>query len=602
MTDPACGNSVQGSEERSTGIRGAKTVLVGGFSYRVDRAQITTVCWQDVEVLRRIFVTVRDDQWCEVLPVEWEETLLSHGQGFSLKALHRNSSVEFEWEGAFRIEGSGLSFKMEGRALRDMDVCRVGLVVLYPVRPLIGALLRTEGPDGSQRLRIQRELYPQAIAGGVPQGMTLPFSSLSIELPDDKGTLNCQFSGDLFELEDQRNWGDASFKAYCTPLRLGFPRSMKSGTLVRQEAEMQFSSRTIVMASRPDSAYEIKIAVPQRAHHFPDLGIVNSPVEFSRLSSSAWSHVRMDVSDLASYSHAMDCIGRMPDATKVELCTWVSEDSSADFALRDLLHRTGSRIARVLVRGLGVGLPAEDHIVRLGKLLQAADVSVPPLFTAMNGYFVELNRSYPIPRLSGVAFPFCSTVHLADRRTVAESPAVLADIVSTARTLSGQDLVSISPLALFHPSLAAVDLSPREIAVPWALAVLIEAAKSQVSSVTLAPDLIDALSTSGFPALLNQLQNWGGHVLRPLSLSPEDVYAAIVECDNQDCAHLILVNFGRSPVNVRWLGDEIRIAQMTNAQTGASIDIKGSDFVQILPETALIALASWPCHTGEEQK
>ena len=30
-------------------------------------------------------------------------------------------------------------------------------------------------------------------------------------------------TGDVFEMEDQRNWTDASFKTYCTPLRQPFP-------------------------------------------------------------------------------------------------------------------------------------------------------------------------------------------------------------------------------------------------------------------------------------------------------------------------------------------------------------------------------------------
>ena len=35
--------------------------------------------------------------------------------------------------------------------------------------------------------------------------------------------------GDVFETEDQRNWTDASFKTYCPPLRLPFPRPFEDG-------------------------------------------------------------------------------------------------------------------------------------------------------------------------------------------------------------------------------------------------------------------------------------------------------------------------------------------------------------------------------------
>src|SRR5438270_380407 len=44
-----------------------------------------------------------------------------------------------------------------------------------------------------------------------------------------------RFEGDIFEMEDQRNWTDASFKTYCTPLELAYPVEVKKGTQIRQK-------------------------------------------------------------------------------------------------------------------------------------------------------------------------------------------------------------------------------------------------------------------------------------------------------------------------------------------------------------------------------
>ena len=48
---------------------------------------------------------------------------------------------------------------------------------------------------------------------------------------------NVAFDGDIFEMEDQRNWTDASYKIYSTPLRLPFPcrcaAATASGSLSR---------------------------------------------------------------------------------------------------------------------------------------------------------------------------------------------------------------------------------------------------------------------------------------------------------------------------------------------------------------------------------
>jgi hypothetical protein len=47
------------------------------------------------------------------------------------------------------------------------------------------------------------------------------------------------FIGDVFETEDQRNWTDASFKTYSTPLSRPFPVSVAAGTVVRQSVLLE---------------------------------------------------------------------------------------------------------------------------------------------------------------------------------------------------------------------------------------------------------------------------------------------------------------------------------------------------------------------------
>jgi len=60
-----------------------------------------------------------------------------------------------------------------------MQVCRLGLIVLHPVESLIGAQLTAAGPQGEQRLIVNRTIHPQSIVNGVPGAMTEPFSQLT---------------------------------------------------------------------------------------------------------------------------------------------------------------------------------------------------------------------------------------------------------------------------------------------------------------------------------------------------------------------------------------------------------------------------------------
>ncbi len=44
-----------------------------------------------------------------------------------------------------------------------------------------------------------------------------------------------EFEGEVFEMEDQRNWTDASFKTYCTPLEIPYPVEVTKGTKISQK-------------------------------------------------------------------------------------------------------------------------------------------------------------------------------------------------------------------------------------------------------------------------------------------------------------------------------------------------------------------------------
>jgi D-apionolactonase len=571
----------------SVGHRNEALVQQGDFSYWVDRAQVATLSWCGREVIRRLFVTVRDEHWRETPPTEWEAKPLKDGLGQTLKAVHHSLSMAFEWEGTLKLERNTLSFKIDGRALRDMNVCRVGLIVLYPVRSLLGSFVEVEGPGGINRLQIHEALYPQPIIDGLPCGITPPFSSLSMKFPDGD-SLQCRFIGELFELEDQRNWGDASFKAYCPPLGLGFPRRVKRGTVFRHAVKAALTVRT----ARSSSDFELGLIKDpaQPSLRFPNLGISAAAKAYEPLGLSDlnWSHIRVDVPNPEAHPSVMRTIEQLPATSGIELCVTVDENGSINHVVAEILRKAQSCIVRLLLRGAGSHLPTAKSISGFRETLKASNILPPSLLVTTDGYFVELNRDGPLPMVDGVAFPFSSTVHLRDQRTLAESPAVLSDIVSSARKLSGQSTVAISPLALFHPPSTAANAFPQPTLVPWVLAMLIASAQSHVSSLTLATDTVNALSTGQSQHVLERLQRWSHNVVLPLiSHKSEDVYAACVKSDEAP-EELILVNFRRNPVHVYWSENQFRIKRMVNASTGAPTDLRRSS-IHLASATAIIA-------------
>jgi len=564
----------------------------GDFGYWVEHAQIAAVSWCGQEIIRRLFVTVRDRNWRETPATEWEAKPLQDGRGVTLKALHRGPLVEFKWEGTFSVHENTLSFKIDGRTLRDMEICRLGLVVLYPVRGLLGSHVQIEGPQGTHSLQIHEQLYPQPIVDNLPCGMTPPFSSLSINLPKG-GDLQCHFSGDLFELEDQRNWGDASFKAYCTPLSLGFPRQVTKGTVIRHQVEATLARPAPSNGAQASSIYEIRRPddVPRLAFRFPRLGMV-APAETQPGRESPythWSHISLNVIGSESYPSVTRVVETLPPSTDIELCLTVDENGTTNHLLTELFKRTKSRIIRVLLRGAGSTPPSERSVARLRESLSRANIPTLPLWVTTNGHFVDINRDQPLPRLEGVAFPFSSSVHLIDRWTIAESPAALGDMVASARKLAGQSNIAISPLALFRPPRADTDIFPRSIVVPWTLATLIASATSQISSLTFAADLVATLSAAD-SRLLGRLQTWSS---RPMFLLASrewnDVYAARVD-GGKHADEVIFINLRRTPIEIRWRDTEFQFrGPFVDLSTGSSIHPREPCSLRLAPASVIIA-------------
>lgn len=472
------------------------TAAVGEFRYEVGRADITSIWYDQTEILRRIFVTVRDDRWQEVPPLTWNGTVQSDPRhATALSARHKSDSVDFEWHGSFEIHPYErvLRFSFEGRALRDMSICRLGLVVLHPVNAMIGAHLTTDGPEGRNERVVGTSIDPQPVARGVPLAMTPPFARLAVTRPR-WGVIKFWFQGDLFEMEDQRNWGDASFKTYCTPLREGFPRPVAAGTVIRHAVDIEWT--------------------PSAQPRFPQLGQLVDDAAGSGNSTSphrSWSYVSLDL-DSGDPENLRSAIERHSDDMAIELSS--TADATFDHAMTavEQLNVEPLHISRLVLRGAGASLPAASAVTRARQTWQRAFGHPPPILAATRGYFVEFNRGIPLDLAAdGIAFPVSATVHADDVRTISENVATVEDMVSTARILSGCRSVCVSPLALYHPpSSNAIRFSNSLVAL-WLVGTLTHAARANVDAVTLAPDVVNRLtsSTSG-SALLDRLLGLAG--------------------------------------------------------------------------------------------
>src|SRR5438105_1139218 len=83
--------------------------------------------------------------------------------------------------------------------------------------------------------------FPKLVAPQVPLPPFLSLRAIRHAAGEDGRMLEIRFEGDVFELEDQRNWSDGSFKTFCTPLALSFPRQINAGDRICQKVSLRLN-------------------------------------------------------------------------------------------------------------------------------------------------------------------------------------------------------------------------------------------------------------------------------------------------------------------------------------------------------------------------
>src|SRR5262245_51010972 len=189
------------------------------------------------EVIRRIYAAVRDRNWSTILGRLDHLRIDVHEDSFRIvyDSDHKEQDLHFVWRGEITGEPDGtIRFAFDGEARTTFLKNRIGFCVLHPIRECAGALCRVQHADGPA----QTAAFPKLVTSEQPVGDLHDLCAIAHEVVPGVWA-EVRFEGDLFELEDQRNWIDASFKTFCTPLRLPFPIEIKAGTKLRQSVTLR---------------------------------------------------------------------------------------------------------------------------------------------------------------------------------------------------------------------------------------------------------------------------------------------------------------------------------------------------------------------------
>ena len=490
----------------------AETIRAGDLSFALDGADLVDLRWGALDVASRIQVTVRDPDWGTVPTTVRSASVASiaNGEGVAIEGMHER--VGFTWRATVEAREDGeLSFAFEGSARRSFEYRRIGVCVLHPWRAYVGAAYEATTPRGPRRGSFPMRIAPQVRVGGSYRPMIEAFSHLAVTFPGGQ-VLEADLEGDLFELEDQRNWTDGSFKTYPTPLQRSETRRMRAGEHVRQRVVLRVNG-----AAPPTTEPDVpSVSVGGRT------GRVVPPIGMSLMSEpiEAAQHVKVP---LVAADPDLDALARAQGPIELALALDPTTPSVDRIAAR--VHDLP--IARVLVSRTDQETASRDLVDEVRARLRLGSV---PFAGGTSTFFSELNRNPPDrDTLDGIAFAISPEVHAVDERSIRETLEIQALVLAQARDLAGDSTLHVSSVSLSSDH-------PKSFADAWTAGCLATLIGAGAASIT-----VDASSSAAARfALLYGTQVLGLRVSEPRLI-------AALAIDGDDGRRAIVVNLIGEP-------------------------------------------------------
>lgn len=565
------------------------------FELKYENGAIRWIKNNGVEIVRMIYSAVRDHNWGTIEPEIMEEKIAQNATGFQIKTHIKYQKADIHFESEYTITGyeNRLEFEMNGESKSTFKTNRIGFCVLHPIKECAGKTCTVIHPHKTSG----KAVFPEQISPDQPMKN---ISSLEWE-PAKNIFAKLHFSGDVFEMEDQRNWTDASYKTYCRPLSLPFPFEIKKGEKIHQKIVMELECEP-----QNESTVEfISLTIDEtRKFKVPEIGVCSTSRpemltenEAEILKQFAFSHLRSEIQ-----------LFKTEWKTKLEKC--IAESNLLELPLFLVIYFSDDFIAELenlkkSVKSVPVNV---KYILIVGKnhlpnddLFEKVYPEIKAIFpTAKNGagvnaYFAELNRSRPQPaNTEFISFAVCPQVHAFDDGSLIENLEAQQFVVESAKNLFPEKPVFVSPVTLkqrFNVVATSEEtgLQPGELpsqvdvrqnsvfAAQWLLGSLKYLTQSGTDLVTYfetvgwrgfiqgdfkspVPEKFNSKKGDIFPVfyLLNEIAGIN-EVIYTESTSPLEVDGIVIAGKNlngQPVKKLILANFSNQPKKVKVSGIE----------------------------------------------
>lgn len=411
--------------------------------------------------MRAISFIIRDKDWGTYNPTISDPTIEQDDEHFAVhyQAIAEDSAQRFAFEVEIKGASSGqLTFSGKGEALSDFLTNRTGFVVLHPINGVAGARAEIEHTDG----RVVDTRFPSIIDPVQPM---MDLRRITHFAANGALRVDCLMEGDTYEMEDQRNWTDASYKTYVRPLALPWPYTIAKGERIDQAVTLTVTGD--VAEDRGDAP--ILLTLGDNVGKVPYLGMGIDPDDCSNALEKANEIASLNAHHLICHydprrGHSIDSLRQQIDLAKRSnmlpwleaVVTTVEGFEEEILELGQMAEQLGSPFGTVLVS------PAPDMKCTLpgsvwpdapdaDRMYHATRKAFPKAVVGggMFSYFTELNRKRPpLDNLDLVSFTTSALVHAGDDRSVTETLQALPAIALSVKSIAKHLPFAVGPSAI----------------------------------------------------------------------------------------------------------------------------------------------------------
>ncbi len=436
------------------------------FSFILDNGKLRYFSSSEEELIRMIHIAVRDENWMTINPQisDLQIDTIKNKSFVFYSADFVSGNIDFTVRVKIEIQDDEMTFSFTGRANKTFLRNRIGICVLHPLNTCTNIICEVERPDGT------------GYSGNFPELISphQPFTDIQAMHWSTPGNsmLKLFFKGDVFETEDQRNWGDASFKTYSTPLEIPIPVLVEKATEINQSVELKF----IIPDNKKTSPAYFRIE--KDLFDFPQIGFsIPSEIPHTQATSVCLQNLNPDYLSIES---GFENKWQQELLKKLTLAKSLEKEVELAIIVKDLpyppddffpvVSSSGVQVRNFLLIAWSDKIIKEEVYKNYSTALLRNFGSI-PIGCGTRFHFSEINReSLPEKNPSFISFPLNPQVHADDSETIIENLQAFPDITNSARHLYPEIPLHINRLTLrypFNPDPAGTDRYKRADGLPW---------------------------------------------------------------------------------------------------------------------------------------